>query len=148
MTIKDVLEILRDEKRPVYRAQLADAIEAAMRERKAYISHTSQGDVLDWEPQFDAPSRTKLYAFPPDAAGELLRITEQLAKRDAEIERLRGALEFYADPETYFGIAVIGDPPCGAFVEDFSDDHGHPYLDGPRYGKTARAALAGKELPK
>ena len=42
----------------------ADAIEAAMREPKAYISHTSQGDVLDWKPQFDAPSITKLYALP------------------------------------------------------------------------------------
>jgi hypothetical protein len=59
----------------------------------------------------------------------------------AEIERLREALEFYADPETYFAIACIGDPPCGDFIRDFSDDHGHPQLDGMRYGKRARAAL-------
>ena len=68
-------------------------------------------------------------------------IEAAMREKDAEIERLREALDFYADPETYFGLMVLGDPPCGAFADDFSDDHGHPYLDGPRYGKTARAAL-------
>ena len=95
----DIQEVLREmrEMREInsnfrVTAEWESAIEAAMREPKAYISHTSQGDVLDWEPQFDAPSRTKLFAFPPSAQAELVRITEQLAERDAEIERLRGLL--------------------------------------------------------
>ena len=87
MSIDEVLQSLRDNARMLaadgrdtgYLTLIADAIEAAMREPKAYISHTSQGDVLDWEPQFDAPSRTKLFAFPPDAAAEI-----ESANTDAE----------------------------------------------------------------
>jgi len=87
------------------------AIEAAMREPKAYISHTSQGDVLDWEPQFDAPSRTKLFTFPPDAAGEIERLRREIESANAdgeayaeiagqeqdEIERLRELLTAYTE---------------------------------------------------
>lgn len=28
------------------------------------------------------------------------------------------ALEFYADPDSYFAIGFIADPPCGEFIED------------------------------
>jgi hypothetical protein len=47
---------------------------------------------------------------------------------------LREALEFYADPDTYFAIALIGDPPHGPFLDDVGSD-GKP-------GSMARAALA------
>ena len=65
----------------------------------------------------------------------------------AERDRLREALEFYADPETYFGVAFMADRPCGDFVEDFEEltgELGHP--DGGSWekpGKRARAALGG-----
>jgi hypothetical protein len=61
--------------------------------------------------------------------------------KDEQIEILTKALLFYANPETYFALAVLADPPCGDFARDYSDDHGHPELDGDRYGKCAREAL-------
>jgi cell division septum initiation protein DivIVA len=73
--------------------------------------------------------------------------TKMIASLEAERDRLRGALEFYADPETYFGVAFMADRPCGDFVEDFeklTGDLGHP--DGGAWekpGKRARAALDG-----
>jgi hypothetical protein len=60
-----------------------------------------------------------------------------------EIERLRKALKFYADPETYFAVGFIGDPPCGEFVDDFDEAYEHEHMTGPRPGKRARAALSG-----
>jgi len=57
--------------------------------------------------------------------------------RADQIKALVEALEFYADPETYFGIFIMGDPPCGTFIEDFSETD----LGG-KPGKLARHALA------
>ena len=51
--------------------------------------------------------------------------------------RAEDALEFYADPETYFAIGFFPDPPCGAFMEDF-DDTGQL---GMKPGKRAREVL-------
>ena len=61
---------------------------------------------------------------------------------EARVAELEAALQFYADPETYVAIAFWPDPPCGAFMEDFShvdDDWGD------RPGKRARAALSALE---
>jgi hypothetical protein len=52
----------------------------------------------------------------------------------AQVKELREALEFYADPGTYFAIMLIGDPPHGPFL----DDVGHKGKPGER----ARSALA------
>ena len=60
---------------------------------------------------------------------------------DAENQRLREALAFYADPDTYFAIAFWPDPPCGDFIEDFSEDHGDPFYNRAMPGRTARDAL-------
>lgn len=49
---------------------------------------------------------------------------------------LREALEFYADPETYFAIGIFPDPPCGEFINDFSDTE-----LGVKPGAKARAVL-------
>lgn len=55
------------------------------------------------------------------------------------------ALAFYADPDTYFAIAFLPDPPCGDFAEDFEElegEWGHP--DGGTWvkpGKRARETL-------
>lgn len=46
------------------------------------------------------------------------------------------ALSFYADPENYFAIAFLPDPPCGAFMEDFDET----YL-GVKPGKLARETI-------
>lgn len=40
------------------------------------------------------------------------------------IEHLREAkevLEFYGDPMTYFAIGIFPDPPCGEFINDYSE---------------------------
>ena len=66
----------------------------------------------------------------------------ETARLEAEIERLRGALEFYADPGIYHAISIIGDRPCGEFYDDFSQDHGDPDYKREMPGKTARTALA------
>lgn len=55
---------------------------------------------------------------------------------------MREALEFYADPDTYCAIGFFPDPPCGEFIDDFSDDHGNENYRRPMPGKRARAALA------
>lgn len=44
--------------------------------------------------------------------------------RDKVIARLKEALRFYADPGNYHAIAFLSDAPCGAFMSDFSGDHG------------------------
>lgn len=61
-----------------------------------------------------------------------------------ENQRLREALTFYADPETYDAIMFIADPPCGEFADDFSEDHGDPYYNRAMPGKHAREALGGE----
>lgn len=61
------------------------------------------------------------------------------------------ALMFYADPESYFAVAVVGDPPCGDFIRDaapLSEEDQEYYVayrsnDGTYHGKRAREALAG-----
>ncbi len=63
---------------------------------------------------------------------------------------VREALEFYADPETYFAIGFFPNPPNGDFMDDFEElegELGHP--DGSTWvkpGKRARAALARLDL--
>ena len=57
------------------------------------------------------------------------------------VQELEEALEFYADPETYFAIAFFPDSPAGEFIEDFGDDHGHYHFDRPMPGKLARKLL-------
>jgi hypothetical protein len=54
---------------------------------------------------------------------------------------LAEALAYYADPATYFGIAMIGDPPHGDFFGDFEEEPipGEPIWDKP--GRRAREAL-------
>lgn len=59
----------------------------------------------------------------------------------AEITRLCEALEFYADPETYHAVMVLGDGSFGAFLDDLVQDHGHVDYDRPMPGSRARAAL-------
>lgn len=64
-------------------------------------------------------------------------------KAEAERDRLRATIEFYANPDTYFAIGIMPDPPCGEFMDDFSTHEGIGYSDGDqRPGKRAREALA------
>lgn len=72
----------------------------------------------------------------------LAQLQAQLAAMTAERDRLEAALEFYADPDTYFGCGFLFDRPTGGFDSDFDD--GHEDYDRPMPGKAARAALRGE----
>lgn len=50
------------------------------------------------------------------------------------------SLAMYADPDTYFGIAFIPDPPAGNFIYDFDLVENSDY-DRPVAGKDAREAF-------
>jgi hypothetical protein len=69
------------------------------------------------------------------------KYTETLNSYIAAVQKsypdILDALHFYADPETYFAISLIPDPPCGDFIEDFSET---PEL-GMKPGKKAREVL-------
>ena len=71
----------------------------------------------------------------------------ELAKARTEVERLREALEFYADPDTWFAVALFPDPPCGEIVNDIGTTEGWEEMPYERPGKRARAALAPEATP-
>lgn len=58
------------------------------------------------------------------------------------MHKLIEALEYYGNPETYFGIAMFGDPPHGDFFEDF-EKYPYPgdYSIQDKPGRRAREAL-------
>ena len=68
---------------------------------------------------------------------EIAALTERFVPLVEENERLRAALDFYADPETYFAWGFIGDSPCGEWDDDFEETE-----LGYKPGKRARAALS------
>lgn len=51
-------------------------------------------------------------------------------------QEMRAVLEFYADPQTYFAVMLVSDPPAGDIMEDF----GSTEL-GMKPGKKARDLL-------
>jgi len=64
-------------------------------------------------------------------------IDDALEARENEVQiGLIEALNFYADPETYFAISLKPDRPCGPFMEDVSVTK-----LGPKPGKKARETL-------
>jgi hypothetical protein len=65
---------------------------------------------------------------------------QTVANLHKEVAELRAALEFYANPETYFAIGFFPDRPCGEFIDDFSETE-----LGMKPGKRARAALRWEE---
>jgi len=48
------------------------------------------------------------------------------------------ALVFYGNPDTYFAIAFLGDPPCGSFIKDTSYC---PSVTSYKPGKLARETV-------
>lgn len=69
---------------------------------------------------------------------ECMESCDQARRKHGEptYEELCKALEFYANPETYFAIGFFPDPPYGEFIDDFSET----YL-GWKPGKAARNTL-------
>jgi hypothetical protein len=62
---------------------------------------------------------------------------KQINVLEREIEKLREALGFYADPMTYFGIAILPDQPAGEFCDDIDEV---PWPDGGTNHKPGRRA--------
>lgn len=68
---------------------------------------------------------------------ECLKHQTRADAAEAALTRLRAALEFYADPLTYFAIGFTADTPCGPFAADVGATE-----YGRKPGAKARAALA------
>jgi len=83
------------------------------------------------------------------AISTIEQLQQQLGEANKEIERLRDALEFYADPTTYHATSIMFDPPCGEFQEDFDEDYVCYDFDygRPMPGKRARQALNSDKEP-
>ena len=90
-------------------------------------------------------SRTLLGLF----RGVPKRECPKIVSRDKVLVALWEALEFYADPDTYFAISMIPDRPCGELMEDFEEPNSKDPVWGnvwdthatPKPGKRAREAL-------
>jgi len=61
------------------------------------------------------------------------KIQHKLSKYITTCNTLSESLFFYANPDTYFAIGFVPDPPCGDFINDF-DNTGKP-------GSNARKTL-------
>lgn len=74
-----------------------------------------------------------------DLSRESVALIESLIE---ERENLLEVVSFYADPDTYFAIELLVDPPAGLFAKDFSDvtDLGYAY-DREMLGANARTAI-------
>jgi hypothetical protein len=72
---------------------------------------------------------------------ETLHQQDRATEFKTQVDALREALEFYADPDTYHAFAFMAESPAGRFIEDFSFDHGDDFYQRDMPGKLARAAL-------
>lgn len=59
-----------------------------------------------------------------------------------QYESILETLDFYADPDSYFGIGFIFDHPCGEFKNDFDKSYNNDDYDRNMAGKMAREALS------
>jgi len=69
---------------------------------------------------------------------ELNTQNETLEQLEAKCEKLAEGLCFYADPDSYFAISILTDPPCGGFAEDTSEVDSY---DREMPGRIARETL-------
>lgn len=97
---------------------------------------------IDSKAAHDPKCRQRFDPYLPGPCPECEILATGRADEQEKIAVLREALEFYADPGTYHALMIWADPPCGEFIEDYSEDHGDPFYERAMPGKTARAALA------
>lgn len=65
-----------------------------------------------------------------------MKYIKNRSRLKTENRRLKQTLWFYADPYNYMAIGFFPDPPCGDFIDDFSETE-----ISERPGKRARIAL-------
>lgn len=77
------------------------------------------------------------------ATHTLKELIEVIFDQNAKIAIAADALHFYADPDSYFAISILDDPPCGEFARDFSQDEWTAICeyDRPMPGKLAREIM-------
>lgn len=105
-----------------------------------------RGNVESGKITYIVSSRLKIEADGPEEASRLA--TEMWARGDHDEIRTAAlnaqtateALEFYANPESYWAIFIVPDRPAGLFADDvgcvlLDDEHDH------RHGRRARQAL-------
>lgn len=63
-------------------------------------------------------------------------VASACCNNEIKLKKLIEALEFYADPDTYFAIGFLPDRPCGEFINDGSETD-----LGIKPGKKARKVL-------
>jgi len=88
----------------------------------------------------EAIEKSKAMFFKETKDKKIDRLLDRAKKAGDERDKLLEALCFYADPDNYFAIAFFPDPPCGGFMDDFSDDHEGDF-DRKMPGALARKAL-------
>lgn len=79
-----------------------------------------------------------------ELVAKLVETADALMECTEYAKRLKEALEFYANPDSYFAILVMPDRPAGGFADDFSyADHLAEYgeYNRPMPGKLARETL-------
>lgn len=76
----------------------------------------------------------------PDCSDEPCPLHEQIGQLRQALDDAVGVLSFYASPDTYFGIQLMTDSPCGAFADDLSEASGDR-VEGTVPGQKARLAL-------
>ncbi len=69
----------------------------------------------------------------------LRELRAKVRQQDRALRVLVEVLAFYADPETWFAVSLLGDRPCGPIADDHGKT-GHPQLPV-KPGKRARKAL-------
>lgn len=102
----------------------------------------SEGDLLGKQAAIRIGDLQKDVAIREQA---IVQLMAELRTLREDKERLEGAVEFYADPHTYFAVAVIVDTPCGDFDDDFSDTEELGIKPGKRARETLAALTAAKE---
>lgn len=94
--------------------------------------------IQTWQTQH-ARDRGEIDALTAEREGTneiLRRQAAAIGRRDARIRRLEEVRAWYGDAETYIAIGFLPDPPCGEFMDDFSETE-----YGWKPGKRAREAL-------
>jgi len=59
--------------------------------------------------------------LPGKGSLHLHEIPKYVERLQAKLTRAEKVIEFYAEPDTYFGIGFLPDRPCGEFIDDVSE---------------------------
>lgn len=128
------------------RAQIDAAVDERLHwqgiaEQYQEIEERNIGGSETWEPD---PERFGKWL--DSQAEEAEKLVDEHGAVTKERDELRRALEFYADPDSWVGVMLMADPPCGDIADDTSEaTTSCGSLTRAFPGKMARQALAAIE---